>query len=264
MTKIMLVSHLLQPHFGLHLPLALRTCRVKRSQIETAWTGRADCRSCGVRALVLFADLQEADFELIHQPIEDIHIGAGQTLYRGDTPGRSLFTVRSGLIKLVHVGADGSQRIVRLLRPGATAGLEVLVGTTYAHDAIALQPVTVCRIPCDVIDKLSRETPRLHTQLMQRWHDSLRQADEFLTELSTGRATKRLGRLLLQLAEPDGSVILPTREDMGAMLGMTLEHASRTVSELKRLDAIFEVAGNRYRCNLEVLASISATPRSEL
>ncbi len=261
MTKIMPTSHLLQPRFGLDAHVELWGCVVKPSQIETAWKGRADCRACGVRALVLFADLQEQDFDLIHKPIEEIHIEVGQRLYHANTPGRSLFTLRSGLIKLVHLGADGSQRIVRLLRPGATAGLEVLVGSEYAHDAIALQPVTACRIPCEVVDKLSRETPRLHTQLMQRWHDSLRQADDFLTELSTGRATKRLGRLLLQLAEPDGSVILPTREDMGAMLGMTLEHASRTVSELKRLDAIFEISGNRYRCDLEALSCISATPR---
>jgi len=234
---------------------------VKPSQIETAWKGEADCRACGVRALVLFSDLQEQDFELIHQPIEDIQVEAGQALYHANAPGRDLFTLRSGLIKLVQYPADGTQRIVRLLRPGATAGMEVLVGATYEHDAIALQPVTACRIPRDVVDKLSHETPRLHAQLMQRWHDSLRQADEFLTELSTGKAPQRLGRLLLQLAEKDGTVLLPSREDIGALLGITTEHASRTVSELKRMDAIFEVSGNRFRCDLDELSCISAAQR---
>ena len=67
--------------------------------------------------------------------------------------------------------------------------------------------------------------------------------------------------LLLQLAEKDGTVLLPSREDIGALLGITTEHASRTVSELKRMDAIFEVSGNRFRCDLDELSCISAAQR---
>ena len=38
-------------------------------KIESAWQGTSDCRSCGIRDMVLFADLNEQDFGQIHTPI---------------------------------------------------------------------------------------------------------------------------------------------------------------------------------------------------
>ncbi|PKU25362.1 Crp/Fnr family transcriptional regulator [Telmatospirillum siberiense] len=231
---------------------------MKKGRIDSAWGGGTQCRDCGIRDLVLFADLQQNDFSLIHLPIEEIDIEAGKPLYSAGNEGDALFTVRAGLIKLVQYLPDGMQRTVRLLKHGATAGLEVTVGQPYEHTAIALQPTSACRIPRLVVERLSRETPRLHRQLMERWHQALHQADDWLTELSTGKASQRLARLLIHLVETDGTVTLFSREDLGAMLGITTEHASRTVAELKRRDALFELAGNRYRCDIDQLECIAA------
>ncbi|MGE5514498.1 MAG: Crp/Fnr family transcriptional regulator [Bacteroidota bacterium] len=232
---------------------------MKRPQIDAAWKGTAHCEDCGIRDLVLFADLTEPDFNLIHLPIDEIAFEPGATIYSAGGEGATLYTIRSGLVKLVQYLPDGTQRIVRLLKNGATAGLEAILGQTYEHTAIALQPTQVCRIPRQVVERLSRETPRLHGQLMQRWHDALRQADDWLTELSTGKAPQRLARFMLQLAEPDGCVTLFSREDVGSMLGITTEHASRTVAEFKRNGVIAELAPNRYRCDIGQLTSIAAS-----
>ncbi|HYH22674.1 MAG TPA: Crp/Fnr family transcriptional regulator [Azospirillum sp.] len=228
---------------------------MRRSQIDAAWKGTAECRNCGIRDLVLFADLAAPDFNLIHLPIDELVFQPGATLYDAGDDGRSLFTIRSGLVKLVQYLPDGTQRIVRLLRRGSVAGLEILVGAPYEHTAIALQSVSVCRIPHDVVERLNRETPRLHNQLMQRWHQALRQADEWLTELSTGSARQRLSRLLLQLSadEPERPVRIFGREDLGAMLGITMETASRTVAEFKRAGLITETAPNMAVCNVPAL-----------
>ena len=48
---------------------------------ESAWRGTADCRNCGIRDMVLFADLNEEDFKLIHAPIDDLIIPAGEPLF---------------------------------------------------------------------------------------------------------------------------------------------------------------------------------------
>lgn len=231
---------------------------MKRTQIDAAWQGTAHCRDCGIRDLVLFADLTEPDFNLVHLPIDEITFDAGATLYSAGDDGTALYTIRAGLVKLVQYRADGTQRIVRLLKSGATAGLEATLGQPYEHTAIALQSTQTCRIPRQVVDRLSRETPRLHRQLMQRWHAALRQADDWLTDLSTGKAPQRLARLMLQLAEDDGAVSLPSREDVGSMLGITTEHASRTVAEFRRNGVISEIAPNRYRTDPGQLSIIAA------
>jgi len=235
---------------------------VRKTDIAAAWKGLADCKGCGIRDLALFADLTEADFNLIHLPIDVLQVQPGGALYHaGDEPA-ALFTVRSGLIKLVQYLPSGGQRIVRLLRRGDTAGLEAVLGQPYQHSAIAIHPVLTCRIPRAVIQRLSDETPRLHQQLMRRWQQAVERADAFLVELGTGGARARVARLFLILAgeDPRGECDLFGREDVGAMLGITTETASRMVAELKRQGAVTELRPNRFRCDREALHAIADEP----
>ena len=59
---------------------------------ESAFRGTADCRACGIRDMVLFADLREEDFNLIHAPIDDLEYGPGQPLVRVGDTAPSLYT----------------------------------------------------------------------------------------------------------------------------------------------------------------------------
>lgn len=226
---------------------------MKKSRIEAAWKGQAECTGCTIREMALFADLQAQDFDLIHLPIDELELDAGSILYRAGDDGNAMFTVRSGLVKLVQYLPDGSQRIVRLLRRGDTAGLEVMLEQSYEHTAVVLRPALVCRLPRDVVKRLSVETPRLHNQLMKRWHAQVRQADEWLTALSTGSARSRVARLFLHLAEVEPAcqgcpeVELFSREDLGAMLGVTTETASRVVADFKRSGLVTELRTNHFR-----------------
>jgi CRP/FNR family transcriptional regulator len=72
--------------------------------------------------------------------------------------------------------------------------------------------------------------------LLQRWQQLVDQADHFIVALSTGPAEARMARLLLTLAchSPHPEHLLPSREDMGALLGITTETASRVIAEFKR------------------------------
>ncbi len=232
---------------------------VKSDPIKAAWEGASQCRNCGIRHLALFADLQEGDFTLIHEPIEDLHYKAGTVLYRPGEPPTHVFTVRSGLLKLTQYLAGGTQRIVRLLKQGDVAGLEAVLGEAYQHAAMALQPVDVCRIPVTAIQRLDTQTPRLHYQLMQRWQRALQEADTWLTELSTGTARARVARLLLRQAEAsaDGTFELLGREDVGAILGMTTETASRVIADYKRSGYVQDVNGGWVRADLSALAGIA-------
>ncbi len=224
---------------------------MKTVPIRIAWLGEEDCRDCAVRGSALFAGLQELDFGRLHQPIEDIALEPQAVLYRTGERGRSVFTLRQGLIKLVKYLPDGTQRIVRLLRHGDTLGLEVLVNQPYPHDAIALTASTVCAIPATLVERLSREQPQLHQELMARWQRALADADHWLAEFSTGTARQRVARLLLRLHEhaPEKPLTLFGREDLGAMLALTTETVSRTIAELRRTQIIQELRQNQLLLN---------------
>ena len=201
--------------------------------------------------MVLFADLNEHDFGMIHAPIDDLEFKQGAMLYDEGRVASGIFTLRTGMIKLVRVTADGRQRIVRVLRPGDVVGLEALAASQYDSQAIALTDVSVCRIPVDVIHKLGSNSQRLHLKLMQKWQQTLKDADDWLADLNFGTARQRVSNLILKMRNPSDEQIatLFARDDMGAMLDLKLETVSREVSRLIREDVIkpMDKKGRVYR-----------------
>ena len=222
---------------------------------ESAWKGTSDCRNCGIRDMVLFADLKEEDFNLIHAPIDDLLFNTGESLFQMGDAASYLLTLRVGMVKLVRNLPDGRQRIVRVLRPGDVIGLEALFAPAYDTEAVALQSVKVCRLPVEVIHRLNRETPRLHQQLMAKWHQSLKEADDWLADLNFGNARQRLAGLVLKMNARSGEsddpemVTLFSRDDMGAMLDLKLETVSRTLNAFVREGALEQQdrMGRQYR-----------------
>ena len=218
---------------------------------ESAWRGTADCRNCGIRDMVLFADLNEEDFKLIHAPIDDLIFSPGDSLFQTMREARGVFTVRQGFVKLVRVTTDGRERVVRVLQPGDVAGLEALATGRYDTEAVALSEVSVCRIPLDVMNRLGANSPRLHKRLMEKWQNALKQADDWLAEINFGTAQQRVRNFVRKMHEvaQDGSVTLFGRDDMGAMMDLQLETVSREVAALVRNGVLepLDKVGRRYR-----------------
>lgn len=219
-------------------------------KIHSAWRGTSDCMQCGVRDLVLFADLNEEDFSKIHAPIDDMVFGAGHPLYSQGQQALGIFTLRSGLVKLVRWSSDGRPRILRVLRAGDVIGIEALASGQYDSEAVALADASVCRIPLSVIRTLSAQSPRLYSRLMQKWQQALKDADDWLADMNFGTAKQRVARLALKMRDADAQHLttLFSREDMGAMLDLKMETVSREVSGLVREGALkpLDNLGRRY------------------
>lgn len=214
--------------------------------------GSADCHNCCIKKMVLFANLTDHDLAKIHLPIDEMVFAQGAVLFDEGGPVKGIYTLRSGMVKLVRSTRDGRQRIVRVLREGDVIGLEALATASYDSDAVALTPVTVCRIPMDVIKKLMSSSAHLQTQLMNKWQQMLKDADDCLADLNFGTARQRVGNLVLKMrsTDEDGDVTtLFSRDDMGAMLDLKLETVSREVSRLVREGAIEQMdkQGRVYR-----------------
>ena len=228
---------------------------MKRTQIESAWHGAARCKNCAIRHLVLFADVKQEVFDHMHLPIDDIEYQPGHRIYLQGDILPFAYTIRSGMIKLVQRLPNGDTRIVRILGQGDLAGLESLDGSAMDHDAISMDHVKVCRIPKSVIEMLKRDSPEIHSALLQRWQKALTSANNWITRLSTGTSKARVARLLMLLHETseDDSFFLPVREDMGDMLGLTTESVSKATAEFKRQGLLIEVHKQRACINKDTL-----------
>jgi CRP-like cAMP-binding protein len=222
------------------------------------------CVQCGVRQFALFAALDEAALQRLHYRIADVTLEPGQSLYASQAAGGAVYTVRSGVVRLERLSDQGEPRILRLAGRGDLLGLEALLPQPYAADAIACTPVQACRIPRVLIDELTQDQPGLSRDLMKRWQRALDDADEWLTELTRGSARHRMLRLLLKLsefAEGDALVWMPTRQEMGAMLDLTVETTSRMVSALRREGVIEPVDARHARLAMSaLLAALNDEP----
>lgn len=207
--------------------------------------------------MVLFADLNEEDFNLIHAPIDDLVYQPAQALYEASDQAVGVFTLRKGMVKLVRVTADGRERVVRVLFPGDVVGLEALATGRYDSQAVALSEVSLCRIPLEVMHQLGANSPRLHRKLMEKWQSALKLADDWLAELNFGSARQRVLHFIRKMHEvsEDDTATLFGRDDMGAMMDLKLETVSREVTALVRAGVMTQLdkLGRHYRVLLPEL-----------
>jgi len=230
---------------------------VKVITLQEAWEGKENCINCSIRDSALFSGLNICDFEFLHNPIDQFTLPAGSTLYHIANDANYLYTIRSGIIKLQQSLPDGNQRIVRLGFKADTIGLEALLEPGYNHDAVALSDIQVCRIPVPAVNELSNQNPELYKELISRWNMALNDADNWITKLSTGSVKQRMANLLLKLADKfdTNKCKLFSREDIGFILGVTTETASRTIAEFKRNNLLIK-QGDEYIFDLKKIESI--------
>jgi CRP-like cAMP-binding protein len=217
---------------------------MKTIEVKNAWQGVSDCENCSIRSSALFAELNEEDFSKIHSPIDDLSFDANSDIYAQGDPALSLYTLRNGYVKILHINSDGSERIVRVVLPGNLFGMEALIGERYEHSAVALTNAHMCKIPKKIITELGEESPRLHRQIVRKWGEALLQSESWFSEINTGRIEVRLARFFLKLAKEFGSsAIAPLfkREDMGLMMDVKFETISRALASMAELGLISNI-----------------------
>lgn len=219
-----------------------------------------DCARCPSHKVDLFSGLHEGDRD---QLLHHFHLeerAPRSVIYNDGERGESLYILRSGVVKHVRVSDSGDERIVRLSLPGYALGLSVLAGGTHRTTAVAVTPAQVCRVPVALVEARMRQFPEFAMRVVRESQSQLHDAERFLAELSTGNAHRRVARLLLFFAEHagEGSCLMLTREEMGALLGITTETASRVVAEFRRHGLVAAANGGQVCCDRDALAAIAA------
>lgn len=215
------------------------------------------CARCEVRSGALFGVLDPALIVRIHADIEDPSLPAETRIYARGDPGVAVYTVRAGIVRFQRLTANGERRIVRLAGRGDLIGQEALLQRPYADEAVTCTPVQLCRIPRQLVGDLGQADGALTHELMRRWQQALEQAGAWAAELTSGVARRRVLKLLgelSRLADDSGEIWMPRREDMGAMLGLTIETASRMVSQLRREGVLRSLGQRRAVLDPDALA----------
>ena len=224
------------------MPTKLRVC--------SAWRGNGDCLACDGQENSFFSGLAPEIKAQLHVDVSNMEIAPSELLYQTNTKAESVWVLRTGAVKLLATAWDGSQRIVRVLKVGDVAGLEGLLAGSFAHTAVTVGNVRACRMPLPAIEELCLKNSGFQWNLMKKLQFALRETEQWLVDLaSTGVSARvRMARLLLLLRDGRSNRIYNfSREELGLMLGITIETASRIIAAFLRENILMKSPqGHRF------------------
>ncbi len=206
-------------------------------RVCSAWRGKGECLACDGRENAFFAGLMPDVVACMHVDVDNTAWPDGSTLYCPESDPDYVWVLRTGAVKLVATASDGAQRIVRVLKAGDVAGLEALPGGRFSHTAVVFGEVHACRVPLAAVRRLCLDNPGFQWNLMRKMQAALRETERWLVDLTSPgtSARTRMARLLLRLRDGESHRIYNfSREELGLMLGVTVETASRIAAAFQR------------------------------
>jgi CRP-like cAMP-binding protein len=207
-----------------------------------------------LRNVPLFRELTDEELDQIAVGTAQVRAPAGTILFQRGDPCSGFHVVVYGQVKLAFGGADGSEKVVEILGPGASFGEAVMfLDRPYVVFAEALADSLVLAIGKAAIFTELERNPRFARRMLaglaQRLHRLVQDLEAYTLRTGTQRV---IGYLLRDLPDdrPPGapvSVALATSKGvLASRLNITREHFSRILHELSEARLI-EVHGRTIR-----------------
>jgi CRP/FNR family transcriptional regulator len=94
------------------------------------------------------SEFSEAELQcIVNDALQSIHFDQGEVLFLQGQPSTNLYSLTSGMVKICSHTRDGREQIVGLSSPGnLLVGLQSINDTRHAYTAIAVTPVSACKI----------------------------------------------------------------------------------------------------------------------
>jgi CRP/FNR family transcriptional regulator len=189
----------------------------------------------------------------------------GQIIFHEGSRPLGIYCVNRGKIKLVKLGEDGKEQILRLIKPGDLMGYRALLsGDRYSASAVVMEDSGICFIPKELFMGVLQKDGVLSMEIMKLLSDDLRKAETSITHLAQKPVRERLAEALLFIKETygfeeDGKTIALkiTREELANIVGTATETTIRLLSELKT-EGVLQLEGKKIAIvNLTKLVKIA-------
>jgi CRP-like cAMP-binding protein len=196
--------------------------------------------------------------------IERVSFAPGETVATGGQPAAFLHVVVEGHCKIFVAVGDRPEGIIDILDAGGVFGETAVTGIgRYTASAVALDALTMVRVPGAEIRAFLEAHPKVVMGMMATMAQSLRGLLNQVTELKLKTTAQRLAMYLIELAgrQRPGDlgptvVDLPFTKRIVAMkLGMTPETLSRAMAKLEPHGVH---AGGRNQVHLDDPEALSA------
>ncbi len=230
-------------------PMMNATLPIKIEPLKVA------CSSCNLRELCLPVGLHSDDLAQLDKLVATRRqVNRGDTLFRSGDSFQSLYAVRTGFFKTCVASEDGRDQVTGFQMAGELLGLDGISTDRHSCDAVALEDSSVCVIPYEQLEELSREFTDLQRQFHKIMSREIVRDHGVMLLLGSMRAEERLAAFLLNLTQrlqargfsAAALVLRMTREEIGSYLGLKLETVSRTFSKFQD-EGLLEVKQRQLR-----------------
>jgi CRP-like cAMP-binding protein len=174
------------------------------------------------------------------------HYRSGEVLFHAGDPATFVIVIVDGRAKVTAPGADGSETVLSLRGPGDLVGeLAAIDGDAAQRTAgvRALEPIRCRVVRAAEFREVLGEHPDVAVELLRMVSARLRAADRRIVEFGTYDTTRRVARLLADMAERADRPGRPqpialTQDDLAGMVGASRESVVRALATLRSLGLV--------------------------
>jgi CRP/FNR family transcriptional regulator/CRP/FNR family cyclic AMP-dependent transcriptional regulator len=191
----------------------------------------------------LFNGLTDQELEILATDFRPRHFQAGQVIFYQGDPGRMLYLVESGQVRIFVNGLDGHETSVILCgRPGEIFGeLAVIDGLPRSASAVAVTDTVVHTLNRERFRDYMRQWPRLALNFMQTLSKKVRYNTQQVDSLASMDVSRRLARKLLELGQDYGTAEAQgvrlntalTQSDLASLIGATRESTNKVLRQFR-------------------------------
>jgi CRP/FNR family transcriptional regulator len=200
-----------------------------------------DCTQCIVRNRAICAGLETDELELLGRLGRKQKVSKGQTIFWEGDDIVVVANVIEGVLKVSMSLADGREQIVGIVFSSDFIGRPF--GQYSPYSVTALTDAELCIFSRSTFDSFAQQHPELEHKLLRRTLDELDRAHAWM--LLLGKKTET--GCSVDEGVLDAFELPLDRQQIGDVLGLTIETVSRQFSKLKA-DGVIHLPDRRTVC----------------
>ena len=214
----------------------------------------------------LFGALTEADRATIAGRMRRAAFAPDQMIFSRGDPGRDIYLVVEGRIRLSILSSDGRELSFAHAGPGSIFGeIATLDGGERTAGATAITRVEAMTLPQRALLDLIESNAKLATAAIRFLCSRLRETDQRLEAIALHRIEVRLARLILSALKPQSAAAkgqkLPldlgmSQGELALLIGASRPKVNIALMMLEEMGAITRT-GATLSCDVGVLESIA-------
>lgn len=173
-----------------------------------------------LRSIALFSHLDEAEFTEVQRRIVEKKFHKNQIVLLEEDTANFMYVVFSGKVRVVHLGGEGTERILAVHKRGDVFGeMALLDAKTAPATVIAMEDAEIGLISKETFDTFFLANDKVLLQLVAMLCQRLREAQLVLKAITLPDAEQRLRSILNHL-----SLLHGVPDARGVVIALRLTH----------------------------------------